>query len=52
MIIKYLVTDFGRVDVNKAPAPELAEVLHLTDAEAEAIVAARKAAGRLPTSTR
>jgi len=46
VIIKYLVTEFGRVDVNKAPAAELAEVLHLTEAEAEAVVAARKAAGR------
>ena len=46
VIIKYLVTEFGRVDVNKATAAELAEVLHLENAEAEAIVAARKAAGR------
>lgn len=46
VIIKYLVTEFGRVDVNKATASELAEVLHLEAAEADAIVAARKAAGR------
>jgi mono/diheme cytochrome c family protein len=46
VIIKYLVTEFGRVDVNKATAAELAEVLHLEAADAEAIVAARKAAGR------
>jgi mono/diheme cytochrome c family protein len=46
VIIKYLVTEFGRVDVNKAPASELADVLHLTTAEAEAVVAARTAAGR------
>lgn len=46
VIIKYLVTEFGRVDVNKATAADLAEVLHLAPAEADAIVAARKAAGR------
>jgi transcriptional accessory protein Tex/SPT6 len=45
VIITYLVTEFGRVDVNKASAADLAEVLHLDAAEAEAIVAARKAAG-------
>ena len=46
VIIKYLVTEFGRVDVNKASAAALAEVLHLEPAEADAIVAARKTAGR------
>ena len=46
VIIKYLVTEFGRVDVNKATAADLAEVLHLEAADAAAIVAARKAAGR------
>lgn len=51
VIIKYLVTEFGRVDVNKAPAAELAEVLHLEAADAEAIVAARKTAGRFADFT-
>jgi len=46
VIIKYLVTEFGRVDVNKATAADLAEVLHLEPADAAAIVAARKTAGR------
>ena len=46
VIIKYLVTEFGRVDVNKATASDLAEVLHLENADAEAIVTARKAVGR------
>jgi len=46
VIIKYLVTEFGRVDVNKATAVDLAEVLHLEAADADAIVAARKTAGR------
>ena len=46
VIIKYLVTEFGRVDVNKATAADLAEVLHLEPADADAIVAARKTVGR------
>jgi len=46
VILKYLVTEFGRVDVNKANAADLAEVLHLEAADADAIVAARKTAGR------
>ena len=46
VIIKYLVTEFGRVDVNKATASELAEVLHLEAAEADAIVSARRTAGK------
>ena len=46
VIIGYLVGEFGRVRVNTATAPELAAVLHLEAAEAEAIVVARKAAGR------
>ena len=46
VIIGYLVSEFGRVRVNTATAPELAAVLHLEAAEADAIVAARRAAGR------
>jgi mono/diheme cytochrome c family protein len=46
VIITYLVSEFGRVDVNKATAADFAEVIHLEAADAEAIVAARKVAGR------
>ncbi|AMY11519.1 Helix-hairpin-helix motif [Luteitalea pratensis] len=46
VIIGYLVSEFGRVRVNTATAPELASVLHLEAAEADAIVTARRAAGR------
>lgn len=45
-IIGYLVGEYGRVNVNTASAGELAEVLHLAAADAEAIVSARKAAGK------
>lgn len=40
-ITDYLSRNFGRVDVNAAPAPELALVLGLTTAEAAAIVEVR-----------
>ncbi|WP_239489324.1 helix-hairpin-helix domain-containing protein [Luteitalea sp. TBR-22] len=46
VVIGYLVGEFGRVNVNSASAAELAEVLHLPPADADAIVAARKAAGK------
>lgn len=45
VIIGYLVGEYGRVNVNKAAAGEFAEVLHLAPADADAVVAARKAAG-------
>lgn len=46
VVIGYLVAEFGRVNVNTAASGELTEVLHLPAADADAIVAARKAAGR------
>jgi mono/diheme cytochrome c family protein len=46
VILGYLVRDFGRVNVNTASAADVAEVLHLDPAEADAIIAARRAAGR------
>ncbi len=46
VIIAYLMADFGRVNVNTASAADLAEVLHLEPAEADAIVTARTQAGK------
>jgi len=45
-VLEYLVDQFGRVNINAAPAAEIAEILHLASAEAESIVAYRKKAGR------
>jgi hypothetical protein len=45
-VLEYLVTDFGRVNVNAAPAEELAKVMHLEPADAEKIVAYRKIHGK------
>jgi competence protein ComEA len=41
-VLNYLVGQYGRVNVNRAPAGEIAEVLGLTEKEAEAIVKYRK----------
>jgi competence ComEA-like helix-hairpin-helix protein len=40
-IFDYLVAQFGRVNVNTAPADEIAQVLHLDEAVAETIVQQR-----------
>ena len=45
LIFDYLVAQYGRVAINTAPAAEIAEVLHLDAAAAEAIVEHRKTAG-------
>jgi competence protein ComEA len=45
IVIEYLVSEFGRVTINSAPADELAQVLHLDTKEADAIVAYRKSHG-------
>jgi DNA uptake protein ComE-like DNA-binding protein len=41
IVFDYLVTQYGRVEINKAPADEIAQVLHLEPAAAEAIVKQR-----------
>jgi competence protein ComEA len=45
IVIEYLVSEFGRVTINSAPADELSQVLHLDSKEADAIVSYRKAHG-------
>jgi len=45
--LAYLVAQYGRVNVNKAPADEIAEVLELPLKDAEAIVKYREDKGRL-----
>jgi competence protein ComEA len=45
IVIEYLVTEFGRVAINSAPADEVAQVLHLDSKEADAIVSYRKTHG-------
>jgi competence ComEA-like helix-hairpin-helix protein len=45
-ILDYLVKEFGRVDINRAPAEDIVEVLGVTDKIAGAIVAYRKEHGR------
>lgn len=45
IVIEYLVSEFGRVAINSAPADEVAQVIHLEPQAAEAIVAYRKAHG-------
>lgn len=40
-VFDYLVSQFGRVEINKAPADEIAQVLHLEPAVAETIVEGR-----------
>jgi competence ComEA-like helix-hairpin-helix protein len=44
--LNYLVRQYGRVNVNRARAEEIAEVLGLSAKEAEAIVKQRKDSGR------
>jgi competence protein ComEA len=45
IVIEYLVSEFGRVTINSAPADELAQVVHLDAKQADAIVSYRKAHG-------
>ena len=40
-VYDYLVTEFGRVEINKAPADEIAQVLHLEPDLADVIVKQR-----------
>lgn len=44
-VLGYLTREHGRVNVNRAPAPDLVEVLHLSDAVAASIVTYRKEHG-------
>ena len=46
IVIEYLVSEYGRVTINSAPAEEMAQVLHLEAKEADAIVGYRKAHGQ------
>ena len=46
MILDYLVSEFGRVRVNIASAPEFAKVMHLEPSQAEEIVEYRKTNGK------
>ena len=45
-VYDYLVTQFGRVAINTAPADEIAQVLHLEQGVAEAIVQHRTNVGK------
>jgi len=45
-VTKYLVSEFGRVNINADPATDLATVLHLNAKDADAIVAYRKEHGK------
>jgi len=45
IVMEFLVSEYGRVSVNSAPAEELAQVLHLDPKEADAIVEYRKSRG-------
>ena len=45
--LAYLIAQYGRVNVNKAPADEIAEVLELPLKDAEAIVKYREDKGKL-----
>jgi competence protein ComEA len=46
VVLDYLMSEFGRVNVNAAPPADLAQVLHLEPAAAQAIVEFRKAQGK------
>jgi competence protein ComEA len=45
-VLAYLIAQYGRVNVNKAPADEIAEVLELPLKDAEAIVKYREDKGK------
>jgi competence ComEA-like helix-hairpin-helix protein len=44
-VLGYLTREYGRVNVNRAPAADLVEVLHISDAMAGSIVTYRKEHG-------
>jgi DNA uptake protein ComE-like DNA-binding protein len=44
-VLDYLVLNFGRVNVNHAPAPEMATVLHIDLTDAERLSVYRKEHG-------
>jgi competence ComEA-like helix-hairpin-helix protein len=44
-VLGYLAREYGRVNVNRAPAPDLVEVLHIPDKVGETIVEYRKEHG-------
>jgi competence ComEA-like helix-hairpin-helix protein len=44
-VLGFLTREYGRVNVNRAPAPDIVEVLHITDAAASSIVAYRREHG-------
>ena len=46
-IVEYLVTYFGKVNVNTAPVAEMEKVLGLSSAEAQAIAAYRQEHGKI-----
>ena len=48
VIFDYLVSQFGRVAINTAPADEIAQVLHLEPNVADAIVQYRASSGTFP----
>jgi competence ComEA-like helix-hairpin-helix protein len=45
IVLGYLAREYGRVNVNRAPAADLVEVLHLSEKTATSIVAYRKEHG-------
>lgn len=45
-ILEYLVATYGRVNVNTAPADEIAQITGLSQTEAEAVVKYRKDKGK------
>jgi len=45
IVIEYLVSEYGRVAINSAPADEVAQVIHLELKAADVIVTYRKAHG-------
>jgi len=45
-ILEYLVANYGKVNVNTAPAGEIGQVLGLIPADADAIVKARQTKGK------
>jgi competence ComEA-like helix-hairpin-helix protein len=44
-VLGYLTREHGRVNVNRAPAPDIVEVLHVADKVGETIVQYRKQYG-------
>src|SRR5579871_2264393 len=45
-ILEYLVSSFGKVNINTAPADEIAQILGLSQKESEAVVKFRKEKGK------